>query len=66
MEDQNEMTFAVGIFMIVERDWQGFIRVGCEVREDAVRQPFQEEEMTKKQFQGERTWRDDKRGKRFA
>lgn len=32
MEDQNEMTFAVGIFMIVERDWQGFIRVGCEVR----------------------------------
>lgn len=40
MEDQNEMTFAVGVFMIVERDRQGFICVGCEVRENVVRQHF--------------------------
>lgn len=31
MEDQNEMALAIGIFMIMEGEWQVLIHVGCKV-----------------------------------
>ena len=37
MEDQNEVTLAVRIFMIMERDWQVFLCVvECEARKDVL------------------------------
>ena len=43
MEDQNEMTSAVRIFMMMERDWTFFLcMVECEVREDVVMKNFEE------------------------
>ena len=54
MEDQNEMTSAVRIFMMMERDWTFFLcMVECEVREDVVMKNFEEEEdAIKWSFQG--------------
>ena len=53
MEDQNEMTSAVRIFMMMERDRTFFLcMVECEVREDVVMKNFEEEDAIKWSFQG--------------